>query len=92
MRVTAIRTQTERNRLDGPVLRAEKRGYWAGRTWLYGPLNPRSGAPTTAVEAGNTKLLIRRKNQATLTSSGKRQTTWGMSVIDDKSSIYYVVF
>jgi hypothetical protein len=61
MRVTAIKTQTERKRQDKFVHRAEKRGRMTKVTLIRGPIHPHSSALTTAVEAESANHLIWRE-------------------------------
>ncbi len=48
MRMTAIRTQTERKRQDRSVRHAEKRRCRAGTLRVHGPIHPTSGAGAIA--------------------------------------------
>jgi adenine-specific DNA-methyltransferase len=71
MRMTAIRTQTERKRQDRSVHRAEKRRRRAGMLRVYGPIRPTAGVCATTDAARGEKRLISWRNQAILTSAGR---------------------
>lgn len=69
--ITGIQTQTERKRQEETARCAEHHHHRAVMARLCGPINPHSGTLTIATELGSTKLLIMRKDQATLAPSGR---------------------
>jgi len=80
MRVTAIRTQTERKRQDSSASRAEKRRHQAEKMRVRGPIRPVSAVGAIADTAKGEKHLLNWQNRAILTPDVRRQATWGMSV------------
>jgi len=77
MRVTAIRTQTERKPQDRSARRAEKRGRRARMTPFRGFIRPIPGVSATAVAARGEKHLVIRAKSGNF--AVKRQAIWGMS-------------
>ena len=77
MRMTAIRTQTERKRLDRPVRRTEKQGRRASTARSRGSIRPIRVVSATADTALGKKTLDRVASLGDL--EVKRQATWGMS-------------
>ena len=70
MRMTAIRTRTERKRQDRSVRHAEKRRCRAGTLRVHGPIRPTSGVCAIADAAWGEKRLFNWQNQAILASDG----------------------
>jgi hypothetical protein len=70
MRMTAIRTQTERKRQDRSVRHAEKRRCRAGTLRVHGPIRATSGVCAIADAAWGEKRLFNWQNQAILASDG----------------------
>ena len=71
MRMTAIRTQTERKRLDRPVRRTEKQGRRASTARSRGSIRPIRVVSATADTARGKKRLIGWPRWAILRSNGK---------------------
>jgi hypothetical protein len=69
MRVTALQPQTDQNRLDRSVHRAEKRGSQAATTTVGGLIRPTPGVCATADTTRGEKHLSNGLNQAILQSS-----------------------
>ena len=71
MRMTAIRTQTERKRQDRFVRRAENRRYRARTRRVQGPIHPAASVCATADTAQGEKRLFNWQNQAIFTTDGR---------------------
>ena len=71
MRVTAIRTRTERNRQGRSVHRAEKRGLQVTMTPVSGLIRPTPGVCATADTTRGGKNLSNGRNQAILPSRSR---------------------
>ena len=71
VRVTAIRAQTQRKRLDRSAHRAEKRRCREKTLRVRGPIRPAPGVCATADTAQGEKRLFNWQNQAILTSDGR---------------------
>jgi hypothetical protein len=80
MRVTALRTQTERRRQDRSARRAEKRRRRARLLPVRGLIRPTSGVCTTAHAGRGEKRLLNSRNWVTLSSNvmplGECRATW----------------
>ena len=89
MRVTALQPQTERNRLDRSVHRAENRRHQARRRRVRRPIRPgsrrlrdrrhHSGRETLVQLAESGDLDVRRQATWGMSVYIRRQATWGMS-------------
>ena len=79
MRMTAIRTQTERKRQDRSVRRAEKNRRRARTRRLRGLIRPVPAACATEDAGWGEKSLSSGQGKADLNVSG--HATWGMPVI-----------